>query len=123
MAWEVEFTPEFEKWWNTLSEFEQAEVSAKVALLEVHGPGLTRPHADVIVTSRYANMKELRASHRRRLFRVLFAFDPRRMAILLIGGDKTGDPTWYERVVPLADELYHNHLETLKREAGHGKKL
>ena len=92
MAWEVEFTKEFEAWWNGLTEEEQVELDAKVHLLEQHGPVLPRPHSDVIATSKHANMKELRGRvvfprHRAEL-RVLYAFDPRRMAILLIGETK-----------------------------------
>ena len=60
MAWEVEFTPDFEAWWNDLTEAEQDVIDAKVELLERHGPGLIRPHADMIVTSKHANIKELR---------------------------------------------------------------
>jgi hypothetical protein len=113
MAWVVEYTPEFEAWWNTLTEEEQAEVNTKVELLEEHGPTLARPHADVITTSRHSNMKELRGKVGASQLRVLFAFDPRRTALLLIGGDKTGDPKWYERFVPIADDLFDQHLERI----------
>jgi hypothetical protein len=61
-------------------------------------------------------MKELRIQHSGRPYRVLFAFDPRRCAILLIGGDKTGNDRWYEEFVPIADELFDEHLESLKNE-------
>ena len=61
-------------------------------------------------------MRELRVQHRGRPYRVLYAFDPRRVAILLIGGDKTGHDRWYEQFVPVADRLYDRHLETLNRE-------
>lgn len=61
-------------------------------------------------------MRELRVQHHGRPYRVLYAFDPRRMAILLIGGDKTGDDNFYERIVPTADRLYDEHLTTLRRE-------
>ena len=114
MAWEVEFTDELEGWWNSLSE-DEVEVSAKVDLLEEHGPTLPRPHADVIVSSRHSNMKELRGKVRDRHLRVLYAFDPRRTALLLLGGDKTGDPKWYEKFVPIADELFDRHLKELRR--------
>ena len=110
MPWAVEYTDEFEAWWNTLSEEEQAEVNTKVELLEEHGPTLARPHADVITSSRHSNMKELRGKVGAKQLRVLFAFDPRRTALLLIGGDKTGDPKWYERFVPIADDLFDRHL-------------
>ncbi len=116
MAWEVEFTDEFEVWWHSLSVDEQEEINAKVDLLEERGPSLSRPHADVIATSRHANMKELRGKVAERQLRVLFAFDPRRAALLLIGGDKTGNPKWYEEFVPIADDLFDRHLAALERE-------
>ena len=120
MAWEVEYTDEFGTWWNGLTEEEQIELDAKVRLLEQHGPVLPRPHSDVIVTSKHANMKELRwkvifSQHRAEL-RVLYAFDPRRAAILLIGGDKTGNPNWYEEYVPIADQLFDDHLKLIERD-------
>lgn len=61
-------------------------------------------------------MRELRVQHKGRPFRILYAFDPRRMAILLIGGDKTGNNRWYEQFVPIADNLYDKHLEILTNE-------
>jgi hypothetical protein len=115
MAWEVEFTSQFEIWWNSLSEDEQVEISAKVELLQERGPTLPRPHADVISTSRHANMKELRGKVDDRHLRVLYAFDPRRTALLLICGDKTGDPNWYGRFVPIADDLFDQHLRQLEQ--------
>ena len=121
MAWDVEYTDEFENWWNTLSEDEQVELDRKVHLLEEFGPTLPRPHADVIVQSRHSNMKELRGKVQQRHLRVLYAFDPRRAAILLIGGDKTGDPSWYDCYVPIADDLFDKHL--LELEKTRGKKL
>src|SRR5450631_1338990 len=78
MVWEVEFTDEFEDWWHSLSEGEQAEIDAKVDLLQEHGPLLPRPHADVIASSRHSNMKELRGKVDTRHLRVLYAFDPHR---------------------------------------------
>jgi len=113
---EVEFTEEFEKWWNGLTIAEQEDVNAKVILLQKIGPILPCPHADVIHSSRHPNMKELRIQHSGRPYRVLFTFDPRRCAMLLIGGDKTGNDRWYEAFVPLADNLYDQHLQTLKKE-------
>jgi hypothetical protein len=74
------------------------------------------PAGDLIHSSRHANIKELRIQHSGRPYRVLFAFDPRRCAILLIGGDKTGNDRWYEEFVPVADGLYDQHLEALKKE-------
>jgi len=94
------------------------EIAAKVELLEEHGPTLPRPHADVITTSRHANMKELRGKVQERHLRILYAFDPRRTALLLIGGDKTGDPKWYEKFVPVADDLFDRHLSELRKRRG-----
>src|SRR5690349_4842614 len=108
-------------WWNDLSQEQQEEIEAKVELLEQRGPILPRPHSDVIKSSRHANMKELRGSADESQLRVLYAFDPRRTAILLIGGDKTGDPGWYKQFVPIADDLFDQHLAALKKEANQKK--
>lgn len=101
-------------------EEEQVELDAKVHLLEQYGPVLPRPHSDVIVTSKHANMQELRGRvsfpQRRAELRVLYAFDPRRTAILLIGGDKTGNPRWYEECVPVADRLFDDHLKRIEQD-------
>jgi hypothetical protein len=114
--WEIEFTDEFERWWQSLTAEEQESLAASVELLRQVGPRLSRPHADVLKGSKHANMKELRTQHQGRPLRTLFAFDPRRCAILLIGGDKTGDDRFYERMIPLADQLYDQHLEQLRKE-------
>jgi len=116
VEWGVEYTDQFEEWWNGLDSAEQENVAAKVGLLEECGPALGRPHVDTIRGSRHPNMKELIVQHAGRPYRILFAFDPRRSAILLIGGDKTGHDRWYEEYVPRADRLYDQHLETLRRE-------
>src|SRR6266705_481004 len=79
-----------------------------------------RPHSDTIVSSRHSNMKELRGKVDERRLRVLYAFDPRRTAILLIGGDKTGDQKWYERFVPIADDLFDRHLKDIDRRRWEG---
>lgn len=89
--WEVEYTDEFGGWWDGLTEAEQVSVNAKVLLLQRFGPALSRPHADVIHSSRHPHRKELIVQHAGRPYRVLYAFDPRRTAILLMGGDKTGN--------------------------------
>ena len=118
MEWEVEYTGEFEGWWNRLSEAEQDSVAVVVHVLTQQGPTLGRPYSDVVAASRHPNMKELRIQHAGRPYRVLFAFDPRRVAILLIGGDKTGNHRWYAEFVPQADELYDRHLAARQQEKG-----
>jgi hypothetical protein len=116
MPWDVEYTDEFEDWWNHLSEAEQDDIAFGVGLLEVYGPALKRPYADVVASSRHLHMKELRIQHQGRPYRILYTFDPRRTAILLIGGDKTGQDRWHDTYVPIADRLYDEHLATLRRE-------
>jgi len=116
MTWEVEYTDEFDGWWNSLTESEQDAVTAHVLLLEQLGPNLGFPHSSGIAGSKHGHMRELRVQHKGEPYRVLYAFDPRRAAILLIGGNKTGDDRWYETFVPLADRLYDEHLELLKKE-------
>jgi hypothetical protein len=116
MAWDVEYTDEFSDWWRTLTEDEQADVSASVSLLESHGPQLPRPHSDTVKSSRHSNMKELRTQSGGRPLRTFFAFDPRRTAILLIGGDKTGDDRFYQRMVRIADDLLDVYLQELAQE-------
>jgi len=113
---EVEFTDEFGQWWHTLDADEQESLAASVELLRQVGPQLARPHADTLQGSKHANMKELRTQHQGRPLRTLFAFDPRRCAILLIGGDKTSDKQFYNRMIPIADRLYDEHLEQLRQE-------
>lgn len=116
MQWEVEYTDEFEAWWLALSQAEQSSLKASVDLLALFGTNLPFPHSSGIYDSKHTHMRELRTQHSGRPLRTLYAFDPRRCAILLIGGDKTGDPRWYETHIPIADRLYDQHLETLKKE-------
>jgi len=116
MTWDVEYTDEFEGWWNTLSEDEQVSVAASVALLEARGPQLPFPHSSGIKDSRHSHMRELRTQHEGRPYRTLYAFDPRRTAVLLIGGDKTGNDRWYEETIGFADQLYDQHLAQLRNE-------
>jgi hypothetical protein len=119
VVWEVEFTDEFEEWWNGLSETEQIKIDAAVRVLEEYGPDLPFPMSSGVSGSRHFHMRELRVQVRGKPFRVLYAFNPKRAAILLVGGDKTGDERWYEVHVPIADKLYDQHLEELKK---HDKK-
>jgi len=116
-VWGVEFTDEFAVWWASLDEDEQESVAHSVGLLERLGPALRFPHTSGIVGSKHSHMRELRVQHRGRPYRVLYAFDPKRVAILLIGGDKTGSgDKWYVDHIPLADRIYDAHLDELKAE-------
>ena len=114
--WEVEFTDEFGEWWGSLTEDQQDAIDRTVGVLREFGPALGRPQVDTLNGSRHSNMKELRAQHHGHPFRVFFAFDPRRRAILLIGGDKTGDDRFYARMILIADDLYDVYLAQLRKE-------
>jgi hypothetical protein len=89
MRWEVEFTEVFGAWWDSLP----------------------YPHCSDVKGARHGNMRELRVQHKGEPYRVLYAFDPRRTALLLIGGKKTGDDRWYTKNVPKADKIYDEHLK------------
>ena len=116
MVWEVEFTDQFGQWWHELSESQQDAVASKVGLLEQLGPNLPFPHSSDVRGSRHGQMRELRVQQAGRALRILYAFDPRRTSILLIGADKTGNPRFYVEYVPIADTLYDDHLRELRRE-------
>ena len=115
-VWEIEVTDQFVEWWSTLSGPQREAVTDRVDLLAERGPDLGRPVVDRIHSSRHQSMKELRAAKGGAL-RVLFSFDPRRQAILLIGGDKSGEwNSWYAWAVPLADDLFDEYLQELSEE-------
>lgn len=82
--------------------------------MQEQGPNLKRPHADTLEGSSFPNLRELRIQHEGRPYRVLYAFDPRRVGILLLGGDKTGNPRWYKESIPKADEIYRRHLRDVE---------
>jgi hypothetical protein len=116
MAWDIEYTDEFETWWVGLDEEEQIDIDAVIGLLEEKGPHLPYPYSSDIKGTKYRAIRELRIQHKGRPYRILYAFDPRRAAILLIGGRKTGGKRWYEKYVPLAERIYEEHLKSLKEE-------
>lgn len=86
--------------------------------LSKFGPGLGRPQVDTIKGSKLSNLKELRVQHRGEPWRVLFVFDPKRQAILLVGGCKQGNPRWYKEVIPIAERRYKRHLKELEKDNG-----
>lgn len=116
IMWDVEYTDEFAAWWDGLTAAEQDAIDIVVDMLQVSGPHLEFPHTSQIKGSAIGHLRELRKQHAGRPYRVLYAFDPRRTAILLIGGDKTGDGRWYKRFVPVAERLYVEHVDTLRKE-------
>ena len=127
MTWTVLFHDAFDREFCELAEDLQDELLAHTRLLAEFGPNLGRPTVDALKGSRHANMKELRFSWNGQVWRVAFAFDPQRQAILLVGGDKGGrdQRRFYKRLINVADHRYDEHLSTLtqqSKESNHGKK-
>ena len=127
MTWTVLFHDAFDTEFSSLNEDLQDELLAHARLLAECGPNLGRPAVDTLKGSRHINMKELRFSWNGQVWRVAFAFDPRRQAILLVGGDKGGadQRRFYKRLIKVADDRYDEHLGTLtqqSKESPHGKK-
>ncbi len=116
MDWDVQFDAAFLVWFEGLIEALQDEILAHVALLRDRGPQLGRPFVDMVEGSSHTNMKELRVQFKGDPWRILFAFDPARTAILLVGGNKRGDKRWYKKHLPIADERFKQHLNRLKQE-------
>ena len=116
MPWEIEITDEFEEWWYGLTPTQRFAVDERVELLERDGPQQVAPYVKRIKHSRLHNLKELRCNEEGSL-RILFAFDPRRFCLLLLGGDKTGHwKEWYAENIPAAEALYDQYLGELKDE-------
>ena len=110
MTWSVEATDEFEAWWDALDDAAKGSVDAYVRLLEDQGPQLPFPYSSGIEGSRHGRMRELRVQSKGDPLRVFYAFDPRRTAVLLIGGNKAGNDQFYREMIPVADKLYDEHL-------------
>lgn len=127
MIWTVLFHDAFDTEFSSLKEDLQDELLAHARLLAEFGPNLGRPTVDTLQGSQHTNMKELRFSWNGQVWRVAFAFDPQRQAILLVGGDKGGvdQRRFYKRLINVADSRYNEHLGTLtqhSKEPHHGKK-
>ena len=120
MEYNVNLTKECEAWLLNLNEKEQVDVLAIIRLLEELGPQLGFPYSSKISGSKYSHMRELRIQHKGKPYRILYAFDPQRMVILLIGGTKVGDDRWYRKYIPIADRLYDEHLRNLVEDNCHG---
>ncbi len=117
MVWAVEFHDDFVPEFDALPQAVQTELSAKAALLEQFGPMLKRPHADTLNGSQFANMKELRFDAAGGVWRVAFAFDTERCAILLVAGDKSGvsQKQFYKQLIQKADTRFAAHLAQLEK--------
>lgn len=116
MEWNIIFDPDFRIWFYQQEQGFQNEVFAVLGILAEFGPGLGRPRVDTLEGSDFRNMKELRIQHQGEPWRILFAFDPKRQAILLVGGNKAGNKKWYKENIAIADKRYRGYLETIKEE-------
>ena len=118
MAWDVEFHEDFDPEFDALPDAVQDEIRAHAVLLERFGPQLGRPRADTLNGSRHANMKELRFNASDGVWRIAFAFDPKRKGILLVAGDKSGvsEKRFYRELIRKADERFDDHLTRTRRE-------
>jgi hypothetical protein len=112
MAWTVVFFPDFEREFDIMSSSVQDGLFARLIMLEREGPSLGRPHADTLIGSQHANMKELRYSADGGVWRIAFAFDTQRKAVLLVAGDKAGrsEKRFYRKLITKADERFNHHL-------------
>lgn len=111
MPWDVILLEEVERWYFTLDADAMAAVTGAIDLLELEGPTLGRPTVDKVSGSKFHSMKELRPAGTS--IRILFIFDPRRQAILLLGGDKAGSwKSWYDKNIPIAERRYEDWLAT-----------
>jgi len=116
VVWTVEYTDEFGEWWKDLSESQQDDAIAVVELLEEEGPNLRFPRSSGIAGSRHEHMRELRIQSSGKPIRIFYAFDSKRVAILLIGGNKIGNNRFYEEFIPIADRLYDEHTEEIRKD-------
>jgi hypothetical protein len=116
MKWNVIFDPDFKLWFYQQELELQDEVFSVLTLLMEFGPSLGRPRVDTLEGSSIKNLKELRIQYKGEPWRILFAFDPKRQAILLVGGNKTGNKRWYKKNIPIAERRYEHYLEQLEEE-------
>lgn len=115
MACDVDYSDEFGVWWSELTISEQEDTAHCVGLLEKYGINLDFPHSSSVLSSRHGGMRELRFQSGGYAYRVFYAFDPRRAAMLLIGGRKTSDKRFYKEYVPIADKIYDEHLNEINK--------
>lgn len=117
MAWQIELSDQVVEFLDRLSDEERIRVVAVIGLLEQAGPSLPTPYSKLIVQSKHKNMKELRIDYGTSCFRILYAFDTTRKAVLLAAADKDayGYERFYDDFIPLADELFDARLTEISR--------
>ncbi|MGL5798626.1 MAG: type II toxin-antitoxin system RelE/ParE family toxin [Plesiomonas sp.] len=113
--WEIVTVDRFDQWFLSLDESEQESILVGLFKLKEIGPMLGRPDVDTLVgTKKVKNLKELRVQHNGKPYRIFFAFDPLRQAVMLCGGDKTGNKRFYDVMIPIAEKEFSSYLSTLR---------
>jgi len=118
MEWQVLLDTSFKAWLLDQEQDIQTAIFAYIGLLRAFGPSLGRPHVDTLKGSQLANLKELRVQVQGNPWRVLFIFDSKRRALLLVGGNKRGDVKWYKKAIPIAEQRYQQHLQQMEKNNG-----
>jgi hypothetical protein len=116
MPWEIVYSSEFEQWLCDLDLESAKSIARSLGILQEFGPVLGRPYVDTLKGSRINNLKELRTQSRQHVYRTLFVFDADRNAVILIGGDKTGDKRFYLKIIKAAEEIYDDYLRRISHE-------
>jgi len=114
-VWKIYRTDEFKDWFDSLEEISITAIVTDLLILEKYGPSLGRPYVDTLKGSKISNLKELRTRSKNGVFRILFVLDPERDIILLLGGDKSNDKKFYQKMIKKAEKLYQEHLIDLGR--------
>jgi hypothetical protein len=112
--WDIKRTDELIEWIKELDDEAKEAIYHHLLILQEFGPSLGRPYVDTVHGSKFKNMKELRVQNKKRIFRILFIFDPFRNAFLLIGGDKRNNKKFYIEMISIADSLYANYLKSIE---------
>lgn len=123
MPYNLILLDKFAAWLDGQEEDRRLRIMAHLDLLEERGPLLARPYADTLKGSVLTNLKELRLQHKREPIRILFAFDPKQQAVIILGGSKQADKRWYETNIPIAEKLFSEYLERQRKvDEGTGRK-
>lgn len=115
MPYELVLLDDFANWLDEQEEVRRIKILGHLDLLEERGPLLGRPYVDTLKGSKLPNLKELRVQHKTEPIRILFAFDPKQQAVIILGGSKQADKRWYEINIPIAEKMYAEHLEAQQK--------
>ena len=115
MPYELVLLDDFAAWLDEQEEDRRIKILGHLDLLEERGPLLGRPYVDTLKGSKIQNLKELRVQHKTEPIRILFAFDPKQQAVIILGGSKQADKRWYDTNIPVAEKMFFEHLEKQRK--------